>query len=252
MEDFHEYLDPETRSFRKELVPLKKRVYASLAWWEKDQLDEAYNSEEEGSRPVKEEWPSDSLLSIDHFTIDKQYCLKCRKKLPYALPMNKQANPKYLFCCDEQGEPLCAKQADYIQCWACGNLNSQTTAHIVTRPANCAYFEPSQIYDFMCHHCHKDMMENEPGVEECKEQLKKIKELRSQDKISSAATAAAAAGIKCDLPQLSQYNPTFSSSQTQSSSSVSAYLSGISEQLPKKRKRCSEKDPMPGELTMEE
>lgn len=257
---FSNYIDRETGQFRKELVPLAERVPGSLTWWEREQLlteEDGYDSDKEGSRPVRQEWPQDSLLSMDHFTIDKQHCLKCRKHLPYALPMNKNANPKYLFCCEEDGTPLCALQADYIQCWACGNLNSQTTAHVVTRPANCAYLQPSQIYDFMCHHCHKDMMEQEPGVEECKEQLKKIKEMRRLDKQLGGGAAAPVFNSMQSLNSQFQQQPSPSSSITQS---VSNYISSSSAPSSKKRKlleettaaeTCSEKDPLPGEVTMD-
>lgn len=219
---------------RRELIPLEQRV--NLTWWESLQLSEEYDSEEEGSRPLRQVWPKDTLLYKEHFTIDEQCCLLCRKKLGYALPMNKMANPRFLFCCDDNGNPQCASKADFIPCWACGNLNNVNSAHVVTRPGNSAYYGPSQIYDFMCKHCHKDMMEMEPGKEECIDQLAKIRELRRNDKF----------GI-----------PSSSSSPFSSSSSSTLFKYHSSQSLPaeKKRKRniteekeeekCSEKDPDP-------
>jgi len=153
-------------------------------WWEKVQKDEGYDSDAVGSRPIKQIWPKDSLLTKDHFTIDEQQCLKCKMKLGYALPMNKDPNPWFLFCTGDNGEQKCQLQADYLPCWSCGNLNTKNTGSVVARPGNCAYYEhPSQIYEFMCYHCHKEMMDNEPGIEECREQLKKIRELRREDKM---------------------------------------------------------------------
>lgn len=153
-------------------------------WWEEIQDDVGYDSDELGSRPVKFIWPKDSLLTPDHFTIDQQPCLKCKKKLGYALPMNKEPNVHFLFCCEEDGSPKCRLQSDYLNCWACGNFNTQSTGAVVSHPANCAYLpHPTQIYDYMCYHCHKEMMENEPGIQECRDQMKKIRQIRREDKL---------------------------------------------------------------------
>lgn len=219
---------------RWDCVPLTLRDYASLTHWEREQLDEGYNSEEEGSRPVKQEWPAESILEKSHFTIDQQHCLKCRKKLGYALPMNKEPNVKYLFCCEEDGAPRCRLQADYLECWACGNLNTQTTGHVVNRPANCAYYDPTQIYDFMCAHCHKDMMEQEPGKEECAEQLKKIRELRREDKLRGGGGGSSSTPFSQFMNSTS-YSP---------SSSVYSHQSSLPEDRGSgvKRKRVFEKE----------
>lgn len=221
---------------RWDCVPLKLRHYLSLKYWEKEQLEEGYDSEEEGSRPVRQEWPAESILDKSHFTIDEQHCLKCRKKLGYALPMNKEPNVKYLFCCNEDGSPKCRLQADYLECWACGNLNTQTTGHVVNRPANCAYYEPTQIYDFMCAHCHKDMMEQEPGKEECAEQLKKIRELRREDKIRGGGGAGST--------PFTQFMNSTSYSSSSSSSSIYSHQSSLPEDRGSrvKRKRVFEKE----------
>lgn len=223
---------------RWDCVPLKLRHYLSLKYWEKDQLDEEYNSEEEGSRPVRQEWPVESILEKTHFTIDEQHCLKCRKRQGYALPMNKEPNVKYLFCCNEDGSPKCRLQADYLECWACGNLNTQTTGHVVNRPANCAYYEPTQIYDFMCAYCHKDMIEQEPGKEECAEQLKKIRELRREDKSRGGGSGGGGGG---ELPYTQFMNSNSYSSFA--SSSINSHSSDLPEDRGSgvKRKRLLEK-----------
>ncbi len=154
-------------------------------WWEVDQLSLDYDEETLGFRPVNQTWPEGSVLTRDHFTIDQQHCLKCRKKLGYAMPMNKPANPKYLFCCDKDGNEKCRENISFLNCHACGNLNNESTLHVVSKPGNCAYTEATCIYDVMCFHCHKDMMENEPGVEECKKQMKEIRKMRKQDELDS-------------------------------------------------------------------
>lgn len=200
-------------------------------WWEVDQMNDAYDSDREGSRPVKQEWPKDSLLTPDHFTIDQQQCLKCKKRLGYAMPMNKQANPKYLFCCEENGTEKCRKQADYLQCWACGNLNTQNTGVIVCKPGNCAYYpQPSQIYEFMCHFCHNDMMKNEPGVEECRAQMKKIREARALEKTLGHPLTSGVNGV-----------PYFHGTGSMPAAYQST-LQGDKFEIPKKRKRSDRKE----------
>ena len=202
-------------------------------WWERIQQDEGYNSEEEGSRPIVQAWPEDSLLTKDHFTIDEQQCLKCKKKLGYALPMNKQANPRFLFCCDDTGGPLCALTADYLHCWACGNLNSERTGSLVSRPGNCAYYaQPSQIYEFMCYHCHKEMMENEPGKEECAERMKQIRKTRTEDRMRQSSQQTQLGGMRM-----------FDMNSMGAASSCHSFASSLGEgrEEAKKRKRVSDK-----------
>lgn len=151
--------------------------------WLLDFEDEEYDSEKEGSRPVQPNWPKDSLLRRDQFTIDEQQCLKCRKLLGYAMPMNKEPNAKYLFCVEEDGTEKCRSESQYLNCFACGNYHSSATATVVCRPGNSGYEGPSSIYNFMCYSCHKDMMENEPGVEECKRNMAAIREKRREDEL---------------------------------------------------------------------
>lgn len=152
--------------------------------------DENYNSDEEGARPLRDEWPETSLLSRDHFTIDQQPCLACEKLLGYAMPMNREPNPIFLFC-DED----CRNTASFLKCLSCGNFNNQTTGSIVKRPGNSAYNGQSEIYMFMCFYCHKEMMENEPGVEETATAMQRYRELRSdanqQERIIEGAVASA-------------------------------------------------------------
>lgn len=144
---------------------------------------EEYDSEKEGSRPIKEIWPEDSLLKPDHFTIDHQNCLKCGKDLGYAMPMNKKPNVSFLYCRNEDGSDLCRASLSYLPCHYCGNYNNENTGSLVSRPGNSSYYGPSQIYQFMCYHCHKEMMDNEPGLEECREQMSKIRELRKEEEL---------------------------------------------------------------------
>jgi hypothetical protein len=227
------YTDPEG-NVRRELIPLEKRT--DLTWWEATQLSNSYDSEEEGSRPIRQVWPSDTTLFKEHFTIDEQCCLVCRKKLGYALPMNKQANPRFLFCTDENGNARCAEKAEYISCWACGNLNNMNSAHIVTRPGNSAYYGPSQIYDFMCKHCHKDMMEMEPGKEECAAQLAKIREIRRNDKLGIPSSPF-------PFPTPSPPTPQYSYVSDQLEPSEKKRKRGAREKLEKEEEECYVNDP---------
>lgn len=126
--------------------------------------------------PIRTEWPKDSLLKPEHFTIDSQHCLNCFAKLGYAMPMNREPKVKYLFC----DHPNC-QTANFLKCWACGNFNNENSGHLVHRPGNSAYQGPSQIYSFMCVHCYKDQIENEPGVEETKEMYKKFAAVRREN-----------------------------------------------------------------------
>jgi hypothetical protein len=210
----------------------------SFKWWEVDQMSLDYDDEEKGYRPVLQTWPEGSVLTRDHFTIDQQHCLKCRKKLGYALPMNKPANPKYLFCCDEHGNEVCRTDISYLHCHACGNLNNESTLHVVSKPGNCAYTEATCIYDVMCYHCHKEMMDNEPGVEECKKQMKEIREMRRKDELEGRRGAATAGGgwrggdgLRAALGERGGVEP-----------AAQRYASSLSETSEKKRKRMSEKD----------
>jgi hypothetical protein len=140
---------------------------------------EQKEEEEELASPIRTEWPSDSLLKPEHFTIDQQKCLACHKSLGYALPMNKTPKPKYLFC----PEPNDCAQTSFLECFVCGNYNNERSGHVVHRPGNSAYTGPSQIYSFMCAHCYKDQMEGEPGLKETQEAMKKYREYRHEQEI---------------------------------------------------------------------
>lgn len=163
--------------------------------------DENYNSEVEGSRPIKKNWPKDSVLPRSHFYIEEQQCLKCHHLLGYAMPMNKLPNIKFLFCINEDGSRKCSLDNPYLECHHCGNLtHSGSGGHFCHRPGNSAYDGPSQIYQFLCHHCLKDQKENEPGVEECKAQMKLIREMRKKDELEHKT-----GGLNCaNLMTLSQ------------------------------------------------
>jgi hypothetical protein len=150
------------------------------------ELDKAgYNSEDEGCRPIRPYWPKGSCLTKEQFTIDEQTCLDCGKKLGYALPMNKTPNIRYLFCLKQDGSQPCRTLPSFFKCFVCGNYHTPATLNIVSRPGNSAYEGPSEIYQFMCSSCHKDQMENEPGVEECQKQMAKIRASRQADKMRS-------------------------------------------------------------------
>lgn len=128
----------------------------------------------EPASPIRTPWPADSVLPESHFTVDHQHCLACQKDLGYAMPMNRPPKPHYLFCQDNE---QCQTTA-MVKCWACGNFNNEQTGNIVFKPGNSAYRGPSQIYSFMCHHCFKDQIEMEPGLEETQEMMKKVREER--------------------------------------------------------------------------
>lgn len=150
------------------------------AWLREEILDSAYDSEEEGSRPLRFKWPKSSALTRDHFTIDVQTCVDCSHALGWMMPMNKKPNSRYLFCHNDVGEQTCGL-SPYLRCYYCGNINNSNSGSIVYRTANSAYDGPSQHYQFMCYHCHKEQKENEPGLEECKKQMAAIRELRRED-----------------------------------------------------------------------
>lgn len=125
--------------------------------------------------PVRDEWPKDSLLTKDHFTIDTQKCITCRKDLGYAMPMNRIPKEKYLFC---QGpDDICVETA-IIQCFACDKHFCRDTGYFVHRPGNCAYTFPTQIYNFMCKYCYEEQMVGEPGFEETKQKMREFREYR--------------------------------------------------------------------------
>ncbi len=147
--------------------------------------ENGYDSERDGSRPIKKSWPEDSQLDRSHFTIDEQQCLLCKKKLGYAMPMNKEPNVKFLYCLDSEGNDVCRDKAVALHCWSCGNYNTEATGCIVFRTGNSAFDGPSQIYEFMCYHCHKEMKENEPGLAECKRQMELIRAARKEDELRS-------------------------------------------------------------------
>lgn len=144
-----------------------------------------YDSDEEGSRPIRPRWPKTSQLGRDHFTIDKQACLDCGKQLQYAMPMNKRPNGTFLFCHNEESGVETCGHTNYIRCYTCGNFNTVSTGGIVHRPGNSAFDGPSDIFQFMCHHCHREQQEREPGLEECRKQMKAIRELRREDELNT-------------------------------------------------------------------
>ena len=133
-------------------------------------------NENEPASPIRTQWPADSLLKPEHFTIETQRCLNCNANLGYAMPMNRLPKVKYLFC----DHPNC-QSTNFLKCFACGNFQSESTGHLVYRPGNSAYTGPSQIYSFMCTYCYKDQMSLEPGPEETKEQYKKFAAVRKEN-----------------------------------------------------------------------
>jgi len=125
--------------------------------------------------PIRVEWPSDSLLKEDHFTIDKQRCLVCHTDLGYAMPMNRVPKVKYLFC-----EKDNCQKTQFIECFSCGQYHGESTGRLVFRPGNSAYTGPTQIYSFMCTRCYTEQIENEPGVAETQEMMAKVREERKK------------------------------------------------------------------------
>lgn len=149
--------------------------------------------------PIRAEWPKDSMLTKDHFTIDEQHCLVCYKKLGYAMPMNRVPKTKYLFCHDNKD----CLAAVFLKCWVCGNFQNENTGYLVHRPGNSAYTGPSQIYNFMCHHCYKDQIEMEPGLEETREQFRKYREVRRENEEKEKDLLTLAEGTKRGHPYAS-------------------------------------------------
>lgn len=138
-----------------------------------------YDSEVEGSRPVKDKWPAKSELSRDHFVIDQQRCLKCSKKLPWNMPMNKIPNPHFLFCCDDDGKSICKIECRSLPCCRCGNLTHvDLNGSLGFQLANSGYCGPAQLYFFICNSCHRDEVANAPSDDDVKERMRVIKELR--------------------------------------------------------------------------
>lgn len=163
------------------------------------EIDSVQVEEEELASPVRDEWPADSLLSKEHFTIDEQPCLSCSKKLGYAMPMNKLPKGKYLFC-DPLEKPSCTAST-FVPCTYCGNLQNYKTeqGYLVFRPGNCAYTTPTQIYAFMCSYCFTDMMRDVPPIEQTREQYKAFRALREAGENSDAAAAATALSVSSNL-----------------------------------------------------
>lgn len=126
--------------------------------------------------PIRAEWPKDSLLSPSHFTIDTQHCISCHVDLKYAMPMNRIPKTKYLFC-----EKTECQQTSFLQCWACGQFQSENTGMLVSRPGNSAYTGPSSIHSFMCKHCYDDQIKMEPGLEETREMFAKYRQMRHEN-----------------------------------------------------------------------
>jgi hypothetical protein len=143
--------------------------------------------------PIRDEWPSTSLLSREHFTVDQQHCLNCHKQLGYAMPMNRTPKICYLFC------DRCPKQIQFLNCEICGNLNNENTAVLCHRPGNSGYAGPSQIYSFICHHCLKDQKEQEPGLEETQMLMKNVRALRRKKELEERGETALDLGpVECD------------------------------------------------------
>lgn len=195
--------------------------------------EEAEKLNDEPASPIRTEWPADSLLKPEHFTIDQQRCLHCNKELGYAMPMNRLPKVKYLFC--DQFE---CQNTQLIHCWACGHFTSENEGHLVNRPGNSAYHGPSAIFSYMCKSCYKDQLELEPGLEETREMYKKYRELRKESEEKEKAIAELAL-------QDSSFDP---NSFTYQKTGVhpSTFRSSLSGDAPKKRKR----DDDPGEVEL--
>jgi hypothetical protein len=127
--------------------------------------------------------------------------------------MNKMPAGHFLFCKTSEGLPKCENNANYLQCLACGNYNNNNTGSIVARPGNSAYAGQSSIYSFMCFHCHKEMMENEPGVKECAEMMKKVREQRRVEELKERnSLASSTLGAIEEEAGKSKFSSFFSSS----------------------------------------
>jgi hypothetical protein len=138
--------------------------------------EEAEKLENEPASPIRVEWPKDSLLKPEHFTIDEQRCIHCHKGLGYAMPMNREPKVKYLFCDNFE-----CQNTQVIHCWACDHFTSVTEGHLVSRPGNSAYHGPSSIHSFMCKTCFADQCAMEPGLEETREMYAKYREARKEN-----------------------------------------------------------------------
>jgi len=172
----------------------------------------------EPASPVRDEWPKDSLLTKDHFTIDTQKCLTCRKDLGHAMPMNRIPKEKYLFCADD----VCSTVA-VLQCFACDKHFVRDSGHFVHRPGNCAYTFPTQIYNFMCRYCYEEQMATEPGFEETKQKMKEYREYRAALEEKEKDIANLAAGPSNVQPDMYKQNAPHRHRHP-SSSSYSSYL----------------------------
>lgn len=173
MIDMVESVMADDPDYMKTLADIREEQSAAYSQGEKEETEDL---SEVPASPIRNEWPADSVLKPDHFTIDQQPCLNCNKKLGYAMPMNRIPKVKYLFC-----ENSLCQTAHFLQCFVCGKYQSENTAHLVHRPGNSAYQGPSQIYSFMCHYCYKDQLAMEPGLEETREAYKKYREVRQRN-----------------------------------------------------------------------
>ena len=145
--------------------------------------------------PIPFIWPADSILKPEHFTFDWQRCLKCKKDLGYAMPMNRIPKGKYLFCPPKEGEEVseCAR-APVLQCCFCEMhyvKDNESLANLAKRPGNIAYIGQSEIYRFMCHHCEKAQKEGEMGLEETREMMGKFREERARANMNPAEQSIA-------------------------------------------------------------
>jgi len=209
-----------------------------------DTVVAAINPDEPAS-PVRDEWPKDSLLTKDHFTIDTQKCLTCRKDLGHAMPMNRIPKEKYLFC----GE-ACQNTA-VLQCFACDKHFVRDQGHFVHRPGNCAYSFPTQIYNFMCKYCYDEQMATEPGFEETKQKMKEFREYRKQMEAADPHgkdIANLSSGSSTAEPSRYRRQP----ATTMSTSSSFSYFSGEKDEaVPLKKRKRLEVSGAPSPLQLE-
>lgn len=192
--------------------------------------EEAAKLEDEPASPIREEWPKDSLLKPDHFTIDQQRCLHCSKELGYAMPMNRTPKVKYLFC-----DSFECQRTQHIHCWACGHFTSEADGHLVSRPGNSAYTGPSSIFSYMCKSCYRDQLEMEPGLEETRELFSKYREQRKEAEEKEKGIAELAL-------QDPHYNPySFAAQRAETFVAPKNWCgatSSSSSSNPRKRKKC--------------
>ncbi len=190
--------------------------------------EEAEDLNDVPASPIRVNWPSDSLLKPDHFTIDQQRCLHCSKELGYAMPMNRIPKVGYLFCKDFE-----CQHTQQIHCWACGHFTSETNGHLVSRPGNSAYTGPSSIFSYMCKTCFEDQCKMEPNLEETREMFQKYRTLRHESEEKEKAIAELALQDSSFNPT-SKYNCSFQKVVGESSYSPSSSAEG---EPPRKRKR---------------